>query len=190
MSRLSTSLRGREHVWLWKQRDWTFSVHKPEWNQTSVACRQKKRWDCESLACTSSAVCEVQAVRSRSQLWPASMGYRSWCQKWLSCVITPTRNAHTHTHTIGCCFLHVFQQIFGALHKDDPFKRRVLTHNPTAAISSYDKLWHYQTIFLSVGVLARLAKIHCTFCLFDSLLFFGHVYLIAWFYYKSPQIFI
>lgn len=160
---------------------WPFGVHNLELKQTSVACRQKKRWVCEPLACTSSAVCEAPAVHSRSQLWPAWRDCRSWCQKWHRCVITPARNTHTHTQTIGCRFLHVFQQIFGALDKNYPFERRVLTHNPTAAVSSYDKLWHYQTIFLSDGVLARLAKTHRASRLFASLPCFGHVSLFKYF---------
>lgn len=68
---------------------------KPEWKQTSVACRLKKRWVCEPLACTSSAVCEERAARSHSQLWPALTGCRSWCQKLHSCIII----THAHTHT-------------------------------------------------------------------------------------------
>lgn len=100
MSRLSTSLRGREHI------IYQCSVFKHvcsiNWSEikTSVACLQKKRWACEPLACTSSEVGEAQAVRSHWQLWPVSTGCRSCCQKWPSCIILPARITRTHRETL------------------------------------------------------------------------------------------
>lgn len=36
--------------------------------------------------------------------------------------------------------LHVFEEILCALHKDNPFERRVLAHDSAAAVRSYDEL--------------------------------------------------
>lgn len=47
-------------------------------------------------------------------------------------------------------FLHVFEQILCALHKDDSLKGRVLTHDSTAAVGSYNKLTEVMLLSLEL----------------------------------------
>lgn len=103
MSRLSTSLRGREQIiYQCSVLKHVFSINWSE-IKTSLACLQKKRWASEPLACTSSEVGEAQAVRSRWQLWPVLTGCRSCCQKWPSSIILPARITQTHRETFLTC---------------------------------------------------------------------------------------